>query len=209
MNRFVFVLGFMGAVFTMIPLVAGPSIALADPTTCEASQDGTVTCSTDPPRPAPRLRGMRAFAADGFEQQVSGRIWDSLRNEECAWKSNLEATGEQVRCMPAFEWLRPGWFLDSACTQRVHWQPACEAGNVNYVRDDAIAPPWQTCSVQALDAVYPLGDPLPVGTLLYTDANGSCDPQPNAFGPNHAVRPLGPKTSIISFVPAIILPESP
>lgn len=186
---------------------AGCEMTQREPSCTGSQVDGGVVCEDGgAPRPGPRLQAMVAYADDGFEQVYPGRIWDNQRGEECFWKDILEADGEHTRCLPRFEWLKAGWYLDAACTQRVHWQATCVAGWPDYVRDDAVDKPYSTCPVQELDALYPLVDPLPIGTLLYTDTSGACLPHPNAFDSTNAVRPLGAAVSPSAFVEATIAP---
>lgn len=195
-------------ILTMVTMVVAGCDGSTEPTCTGSKLDGGVACDDGGPgKPVPRLRAMRAYADDGFEQVVSGRVWDNLRGEECGWRDILEADGLHTRCLPAFEWLKPGSFADPACTQRVHWQAApCVSGRPNYVRDDAVAAPWQTCPVQLLDALYPLGDALPVGSTIYSDASRTCVAATVVDALN-AVRPLGSAAPPSAFVDVLIAPE--
>lgn len=156
--------------------------------------------------PATRLRQITATAADGFVADLPGRLWDTERGEECSFKEVLVAqVGSETRCLPAFEWVKPGWYADAECLQRVQIQDAC-ARLAGYVRDDAVDKPWKTCEPKMLDVLYKLGDPLPVDTVLYTNAGGPCSAQPGAIGSAQVARVLVEPVPLDAFVAATVAP---
>lgn len=133
--------------------------------------------------------------ADGTKVLDASRLWDAERQEPCSF---VRVEGAKSRCLPAFVWdSKPGLFADAACSQRVAIVDVCPE-LPRYVRDQ-LAKPYETCAPAKLEALVPLGEPLPVGVTLYAETTSGCAMSTVTDAKNAAL-PMGPPVSLDAFV---------
>lgn len=172
---------------------------------CEAPDAGQPP--PEPEQPSQPIFGARLAPylhvySDGTTVHDPKRLWDTERDEACEF---VEVAGGNAYCLPAFVWnTKPGWFADSRCTQEVAIVDACER-LPRYLRDDT-SKPWQTCEPRPLEALRPLGEPLPMGAPLYSTSSGQCAQQ-SAVDTANAALPLGEPVPLGKFVSAHVEPS--
>lgn len=151
--------------------------------------------------PAPaRLEPVVAHAEGLPLAVVPGLYLDTLRGEACTFTRT--PTGSF--CLPRFVWhSKPGWFADASCTQPLAIVDAC-AELPRYARDNTAAQ-WPACEPYALEALFPLGEPLPVGAPLYALASGACALTGEVDATNAAL-PIGAPVPLTEFVEGTHVP---
>jgi hypothetical protein len=193
----------VGFCLTLLVGACYPAVQDPVPAECSCPAPELPAAAPSPFAPGARLTP-NVWTSDDGSRAPTGTMFDRERGETCSFVRVKDAG---AFCLPAFIWhSKPGWYADAACTQEVAIVDACDE-LPRYVRDET-AQPWQTCEPRPLEALIPLGKPLPVGAPLYSLSTGSCSAQSVTDEANHAM-PLGEPIPLSEFVSAELVPFEP
>jgi len=169
---------------------------------CAAGGDGASACACETQgKFGTRLEPVWQLYDDGTQALDSQRRWDTERKEYCSFTQT--ATG--AFCLPDFVYAHEGWYSDPACAKPVAIVATC-AKLPRYMRDDT-SKPYDTCEPRALEKLFSLGEPLPVGVDLYKLDLGVCSAASKTDTANSAM-PIGVPVPMSAFASAAVSPQA-